>query len=71
MSNAKPEFGAELGSFLRALRGKSLPPNKPTGLPGAPTNADQAADGAYGDEGLSDPGLVNPVTGSGSGPVLR
>lgn len=71
MTTTPPDFGAELGSFLRALRGKSLPANAPTGLPGAPSNADQADDGSYGAEGLSDPGLVNPVTGSGSGPVLR
>ena len=68
---ADRRFGSELGSFLLAIRGKSLPPNKPTGLPGAPRNTDESDDGGYADEGLADPGLVNPVTGSGSGPVLR
>jgi len=68
---SKPDVGAELGSFLRALRGKSLPSNKPTGLPSRPSNQDQAEDGGYAADGLADPGFVNPVTGSGSGPVLR
>ena len=45
--------------------------NSPKGLPGRVDNSDKGNDpGAFEQEGLSDPGIQNMVTGNGGGPVI-
>lgn len=41
----------------------------PKGLPSPGANEDRS-DAAYESEGLTDPGIQNPVTGSGAGPTI-
>lgn len=59
----------KLAKFLRSVRGKTLP-NNPKGLPSRQSNEDYTADGQYRDDGLSDPGILHGVTGTGNGPII-
>jgi hypothetical protein len=57
-------------SLLKQLRGKPVP-NHPTGLPSPRSNDnDVTTDGVYRDEGLTDPGIIGGVTGTGNGPII-
>lgn len=54
---------------LRRMRAGASAGNEPKGLPTSVSNADRSED-TYEGEGLADPGIQNPVTGSGAGPVI-
>lgn len=56
---------------LQGLRSGVTSEASPKGLPKPISNSDQpTSEMAYADEGLTDPGIQNPVTGNGGGPVL-
>lgn len=58
---------------LRKLRRKiAIPENNPKGLPKQPVNQNSllSEDGIYRDENLSDPGVINGVTGTGDGAFI-
>jgi hypothetical protein len=62
----KPEI-ERVVKALRKMRGD--PDNSPKGVPEPKTNEDSDPD--YNQEGLTDEGIQNEVTGSGSGPEIR
>lgn len=66
----KPEIKG-IVEALRKMKGGVAADNRPKGVPDPATNADTAAvEGQYQEEGTSDPGIQNMVTGNGGGPII-
>jgi hypothetical protein len=59
------KIAASLNQLKRKIR-----VNEPKGLPEMSHNDNQTPDGVYEHEKLSDPGIQNPVTGTGNGPII-
>lgn len=63
---------SSLADLLRSAIGKSCAPKGPSGLPESTENSDSQSvvEGKYQMEDTTDPGIQNPVTGTGTGKVL-
>jgi hypothetical protein len=59
------KIAAALNQMKRKVRD-----DEPKGLPEMSSNDNQTPDGAYEQEKLTDPGILHPVTGTGSGPII-
>jgi len=59
----------KIAAALHQMKRKSHD-NEPKGLPEMSSNDNQTPDGVYEQEKLTDPGIKNPVTGTGNGPIL-
>lgn len=60
-----------IAEALRKMRSGCSADNAPKGLPRQGDNLNSGnEDGTFEQEGLTDPGIQNEVTGSGGGPVL-
>ena len=63
------EIRNEYTETIKKLRGMRVDPLK--GLPPTPKNEDSHDEGAYKDDNLADPGIVNGITGTGRGPYIN
>jgi hypothetical protein len=59
----------KIAQALKELN-RSVQENGPKGLPELPVNSNETQDGKYEQDNLVDPGIKNPVTGTGSGPII-
>lgn len=56
--------------IARALMDLKKQETGPKGLPESQVNTNETTDGVYEQEKLVDPGIKNPVTGTGAGPII-
>lgn len=60
-----------IADALRKMKTGGSADNRPKGLPSSAENSDSGTEvGTFEQEGLTDPGIQNEVTGNGGGPVM-